>query len=382
MRILFFSDSFGNSTFIYNQVKEVARYHNVLYLCTNRQNQKIFPFENVRVIQFQYSRFMQSIKGRLELYDLQLNFRNRFFRKRIEVEIDKFKPDIIHLQFGYEALKLLDNSYNINYRYIISFRGFDASRMLNYRSYRLALENYLCKENVFCTFVCNYLRENLRKYEIPVDKSEIIYSNTDTEFFKRENNSYPENGPFVFLQVSSFREKKGHVYTLRAFKQLIDRNPRQQFELGFTGKRNDMYHEVEKEVSSLGLETNVKFLGWTSPKETKEYLGKCNCVILHSVTARNGDQEGIPNALMEAMAMELPVISTVHAGIPELVKHGINGFLVKERDINGYSKYMEKVTKWGLKKNNRDVIIRNFSVEKHITKLNSFYNYCFNNYKI
>ncbi len=64
-----------------------------------------------------------------------------------------------------------------------------------------------------------------------------------------------------------------------------------------------------------------------------ESLNKSHIFILSSVTASNGDQEGIPNALKEAMAMGLPVISTDHSGIPELIEDGISGFLVPERDI-------------------------------------------------
>ena len=54
----------------------------------------------------------------------------------------------------------------------------------------------------------------------------------------------------------------------------------------------------------------------------------------HSITPQNGDEEGIPTSIMEAMLMKLPILTTYHAGIPELVKHGENGLLCKEKDVN------------------------------------------------
>jgi len=61
-------------------------------------------------------------------------------------------------------------------------------------------------------------------------------------------------------------------------------------------------------------------------------LAEAHILMAPSVTAADGDEEGIPNTLKEAMAMGIPVISTLHAGIPELVADGISGFLVPERD--------------------------------------------------
>ncbi len=60
-----------------------------------------------------------------------------------------------------------------------------------------------------------------------------------------------------------------------------------------------------------------------------------------SVTARNGDQEGIPNVIIEALTCELPVLSTLHSGIPEVVREGVSGFLVPERNIEALSEKLE-----------------------------------------
>ena len=95
----------------------------------------------------------------------------------------------------------------------------------------------------------------------------------------------------------------------------------------------------------------------------------------HSITSKKGDQEGIPNALVEAMAMEMPVLTTFHSGIPELVSHGVNGFLCEENDVLTYSEQMDQIYNWGYRKENRDLIEKKFSLKKHIDKLNEMYDY-------
>ena len=62
-----------------------------------------------------------------------------------------------------------------------------------------------------------------------------------------------------------------------------------------------------------------------------------------SVTAQNGDQEGTPTAIVEAQMMGLPVLSTVHSGIPDMVEHGVNGYLVPERDVDALAEHLLKL---------------------------------------
>jgi colanic acid/amylovoran biosynthesis glycosyltransferase len=82
----------------------------------------------------------------------------------------------------------------------------------------------------------------------------------------------------------------------------------------------------------LGIGERVRFLGWQSQEQVREALERADLLIAASVTAENADEEGIPNVLKEAMAVGVPVVSTRHGGIPELVEDGVSGVLVPERD--------------------------------------------------
>ena len=92
------------------------------------------------------------------------------------------------------------------------------------------------------------------------------------------------------------------------------------------------------------------------------------------VTAENGDQEGIPNAIIEAMAMQLPILSSIHSGIPEAVDHGVNGLLCKENDIDTFAKHMKEIENYKLLSLNRERVIKQFSLCKHLEKINEVYN--------
>jgi colanic acid/amylovoran biosynthesis glycosyltransferase len=89
---------------------------------------------------------------------------------------------------------------------------------------------------------------------------------------------------------------------------------------------------LEQVIRELSLGGRVKLLGWKSRQEVAALFHNTHCMLTPSVTADNGDQEGTPAVLMEAMASAVPVVSTLHAGIPEVVEHGVSGLLVPERD--------------------------------------------------
>ena len=131
--------------------------------------------------------------------------------------------------------------------------------------------------------------------------------------------------------------------------------------------------QLQKMVVELGLNSNVSFVGNVNKEEAIKLLAKANVFVHHSVTARNGDQEGIPNAIIEAMAMKLPVLSTFHAGIPELVKNGVNGLLCEERDVQTYARQIEEIISLPKSDANREVVEENYNMEKHNKQLEALY---------
>lgn len=372
MRIAFFSENFGNASFLCNQAELVAQAHDVKYFTTERFNEDRFPFPQVSIIPYRNEGLVNFIKLRMQWRDIKLDFYRPDFSEALTREIEAFRPDLIHCQFGWEALILFHN-YKVpaDIPVIIQFRGFDASQKLQAKSYVKALKKVMVLPNVYPVFVAEHLKANLELAGISFGNSTILHSNTDLDFFKRTTSR--EGKPLTFVQVSSFREKKGHKYTFNAFALLKEKNPKLQWILKVTGAEGADRIKWESMAHELGIHNHVEFVGDLPPTGVRKLLDDADVGVLHSVTTTSGDQEGIPNALMEAMAMELPVVSTIHAGIPELVEDGVHGRLVGERDVEAYAQALMEVSTWGLKPENRERVAESFSKEQHQRTLFDIY---------
>jgi len=93
----------------------------------------------------------------------------------------------------------------------------------------------------------------------------------------------------------------------------------------------------------------------------------------HSVTGPYGETEGLPSAIMEAMAMELPILTTWHAGIPELVEDNVNGILIKENDEEAYLQKLNELMKWDYIPGNRKKVEEMCEIKNHTIKLIDIY---------
>jgi colanic acid/amylovoran biosynthesis glycosyltransferase len=137
-------------------------------------------------------------------------------------------------------------------------------------------------------------------------------------------------------------EKKGHEFTLRALHALRVRRPDLPLRLDLIGE-GPLLDDLQTLATALGLEDLVRFMGPLSHPEVLQALSATDIVSLPSVTAADGDKEGIPVVLMEAMAMRIPVVSTFHSGIPELVSHETSGLLSLERDVGTLARNIERL---------------------------------------
>jgi colanic acid/amylovoran biosynthesis glycosyltransferase len=107
---------------------------------------------------------------------------------------------------------------------------------------------------------------------------------------------------------------------------------------------------LEALISELDLCDRVTLHGFATQPEVIRAIQRSHIFILPSVTASDGDEEGTPTAIIEAMASGLPVVSTQHSGIPEQVEDGVSGFLVPERDAsalaNALKELLQKPAGW------------------------------------
>ncbi len=376
MRILAYTENYAAQTvtFIINELASVQQSHHLLLSYSVRKNAEHNNLNNMVVIPYKFNSIFNKLKWWLEQSQLYYWLFNYSFKKKLNKTILNFKPNLIHCHFGTDFLKVVANlkKQNLNIPILISFYGFDVTEQIKNKAVLKQYCNYLSLPNVFSIAVSNSLVNNINHFIKPYNKAQLLHSGIDTNFYTRKNYDLNPNH-FVFLQVAHFNEKKGHKYTLEAFKLFINQNKKYNYKfiiVGFGPLKND----IITQINTLQLNEYVTVQEPVTPSQMVDLCSKVNCFVHLSITAKNGNQEGLPNVLLEAMALELPILSTNHAGIPEIVTHNVNGILCDEKNINQYVEAFNNIVNWGICPQNRLKIIELFSLKAHMKQLNDLYN--------
>lgn len=151
-----------------------------------------------------------------------------------------------------------------------------------------------------------------------------------------------DDGPLEFVSVCRLVEKKGIEYALQAVARLARERPGVDWRYSIIGD-GPLTDELRSLAARLEIVDRVRFLGALPHASVKAALDKAHVFLLPSVTAGDGDVEGIPVALMEAAASGLVVVSTRHSGIPELIQNGRSGFLSDEKDVAGLARDLARI---------------------------------------
>jgi colanic acid/amylovoran biosynthesis glycosyltransferase len=147
------------------------------------------------------------------------------------------------------------------------------------------------------------------------------------------------DGKVIILTIARLVEKKGVGYGIQAVAKVLKRHPAIEYKIVGDGP---LRNSLQRLIESLGAGENIKLVGWKDQAEIAQLLEKSDVLLAPSITPESGDEEGTPVVIMEAFAQGVPVVSTYHAGIPEVVKDGKSGFLVAERDIDALAHKLEK----------------------------------------
>lgn len=170
--------------------------------------------------------------------------------------------------------------------------------------------------------ITNYCKSQLFRWADYQDwpKVEIVHCGLESNFFDNSTlNNTRVNDTLQFLCIGRLCEQKGQLLLLEAFSNFIKLGQGGYLTLAGDGEMRD---ELEQFIEANQLQNNVKITGWVDSNQIKHMLSKSDAMLLPSFA------EGLPVAIMEAMATGVPVISTSIAGIPELLQHNRTGFLV------------------------------------------------------
>ncbi|WP_322032447.1 glycosyltransferase [Paraburkholderia sp. J76] len=297
-------------------------------------------------------------------------------------EVARSRPSIVHAHFGVDALYGASLAHSLRVPLIATLHGFDVTvrRSELLMSGSPALIRYgllhwrLAKSAKRLLCVSEFIRRKAIDFGFPEENLLTHYIGIDLSQFTPTLRTRAET--FRILHVARLVEKKGTRYLLEALCRLPERD-RIHVHLDIIGE-GALREQLENMVLQNGIGGNVTFHGTRSQYDVREILATADVLCLPSVTAANGDAEGLGMVVLEAAASGVPVIATRHGGIPEAVVDGETGMLLPERDAvalaNAITFLVEnEPARSRMGRNGRLHVERNFDVVKQCAVLEDIY---------
>jgi len=245
--------------------------------------------------------------------------------------------DIIHCHFGPMGNRgLALKKIGIPAKLITTFHGYD----IHCYPRRVGQDVYkrLFEDGDLFTANSNFTKNRVAALGCEEKKIRILPVGLKIEQFPFRERKVLPNELVRICTVARLVEKKGHRFALEALAKVAKKHPNVIYSLAGGG---DGEKDLKELAAELQIEEKVEFLGEFTQQEIVELYQQSHFFVLPSITASDGDMEGQGLVLQEAQACGMPVISTLHNGIPEGIQEGTSGFLVPEKDVNGLAERME-----------------------------------------
>ena len=356
---------------IFRQIAGLRRVHPVV-LAQKREHAERFPFEPIYVVGKPATHFLRRFWFRQVLdQPWQLS--------RAEVDactriLNKTRAELLHIYFGHIGVHLVPLIRAWEKPCVVSFHGADVLVDMNKPAYLRATQEML-------RLVRRVLvrSESLRRAVIEIGceagKVDIVRAGIPLDEFRFRARSAPANGGWKLLQACRLIEKKGLKVTMRAFAAFSRKYPRAGLTIAGEGP---MLEELQDLALALGIRERTIFTGLLAPEPLRQLYYASHIFLHPSETGQDGNQEGVPNSMLEAMATGLPVFATRHGGIPEAVSDGVSGALVPERDVNALAEALtgavEDPTRLAqLAVKGAESVRQNFGQEEQIKNLEEIY---------
>lgn len=328
-KVLVYNTSFFavSETFIYHQVKALAEEYDIHLIASKFLNPQNYDDPESEKINIHRSRgFLNKVAEKFlnaRLFDIKSYLAlKKIFRE------NRYKA--IHAHYGTKAVEILPVAKWYKVPLVVSFHGADASRTLKNEQYRKKLPALFDYASAII-ISSMHMADNLYLEEWK-DKVHVIPYGVDLSDFNvnsKPNIPTSSGQKIKILHVGRIVGKKGVPDLIKVFEQLS--GDYEQLELHLAGDGEEV-EECRKLVGHYGLNGKVKFYGSVTHAKVRELLEEADIFVLNSRIDAQGDMEGTPNTILEAMCMGKPVVSTRHAGIPYVIEHGKNGLLADERD--------------------------------------------------
>ncbi|MDX2002179.1 MAG: glycosyltransferase [Chitinophagales bacterium] len=292
------------------------------------------------------------------------NFLKPQLQQQISNYFQHFEIAAVVAEYGPCGLEMLPICEALNIPLLVYFHGYDIYRADMIRKY---LHRY---QALFAGASCLFAVSKemaVRLIELGAPSRKVILNPCGANLELFNYHDAGKNEPIVFT-ASRFEETKHPEAVIKAFALVLEKVPNAKLRMAGTGS---LMPKCRRLVSRLGINKSVTFTGVLRPVEVCDEMAKARLFAQHSVTTRSGEKEGAPVAIMEAGASGLPVVSTRHAGIRDIIAEEETGYLVEEGDVAGMAYFMEelltdsqKASSMGLAAHKR--IKQHFSLDKNI----------------
>jgi len=284
----------------------------------------------------------------------------------------KSRADHIHAHFALDSstmAMLLSMMTGIPYSFTIHAHDIFVNNIANILDDKINRAKF-----VVCISEFNKKYIKARHENVISDKIKIVRCGVDLNEMTPATKKRP--GPFFILAVGRLHEQKGFIHLIEALA-IINKSDQLKFKCDIIGEGGER-HALEALISKHQLSRNVRLLGAREQGETLERLSQADLFVLPCIQGKNGHMDGIPVALMEAMALQIPVVSTEISGIPELIQDGV-GLLIKPKDSQALAAAVlhiaglteEKRKSMGVYE--RSKIEKSFNLDREVEKLGELF---------
>ncbi len=375
------------NTFTYDEVKYLKLFKPI-FLVSKIENLEVFPFPRKQIYKIHY--FL--IKNKFYYINSKIKEKTlniiRLLLDPILWPIVKIKlrkiikennVKLIHCHWGTNAPGFLKIKEYFKLPMVTFFYGHDVS--IVQKSRKKSFYKCLFKKGDLFLTESRFLGDKLIKMGCPENKLIILRQGIDLNDFRFNPKKLKKGEKIKILTVGRFTEMKGIEYAVQAFAESCKKHSNIELRLMGDG---ELRPKIESLIDNLKIRNKVVMLGMQPYNKLVEEMLGCHIFMLPSVTSSNGDTEGQGTVFLQAQAIGVPVVSTLHNGIPEAVINGKSGFLVPERDYIALSSKLNYLienpeTWFKMGQIGRKNIEENFEVKKQTKKLEEIYQKLINN---
>lgn len=313
-------------TFVANHIENL-KFNKVFYY--GLPPQFIFPWGDI------VSRNQQWKQFKLAFFRLVEIDEKRYFSNKLAKSLKKQRIQLALAEFGTMGVQVFDACQKNKIPLVVIFHGYDAW-------HKEVIEQYKEKYSELFMYarkiigVSEDICQQLQKLGCPKEKIFYLPCSINFKLFNYKDHS--KNSPQL-LSIGRFSETKSPHLTILAFNEVLKEIPDAKLVMVGKDGGGELFEACHILVKALQIQDKVEFKGILTPNEVKNEMDKASVFVQHSITTPiQGDKEGTPVSVMEAMASGLPIVATNHAGIAELIESGVNGFLVEEYDYLSMAK--------------------------------------------